>query len=150
MNNTSDSECQDDQSHQQTRRSFFARGYLWLRWLAGALLLYPVFRFIDFTPPKKPRLIKVSKDVPIGGFVVEHDFILFVDKDGPRAVSRKCTHLGCRLNYRTKENDLLCPCHQSRFTITGKRVSGPAKIDLVSYQVKKMSSKEGTGYIVSL
>jgi cytochrome b6-f complex iron-sulfur subunit len=149
MNNSSDSD-QDEQTPQQTRRSVLGRGYLWLRWLVGTLLLYPALKFIDFSPPKKPKLVKVSKDVPIGGFVVELDFILFVDKDGPRAISRKCTHLGCRLNFQTKENVLLCPCHQSRFTTTGNRISGPAKIDLPSYPVKKMSSKEGKGYIVSL
>ena len=150
MNNLSDNGCQNKQASKQSRRGFIGRGYLWLRWLAGALLLYPALKFIDFTPPKKPRFVKVSKNVPIGGFVLEHDFILFVDKDGPRAISRKCTHLGCRLNYRANENVLLCPCHQSRFKTNGNRISGPAKTDLPSYQVKKMSSKEGQGYIVSL
>jgi len=127
-----------------------ARGYLWLQWLAGALLLYPVMKFIDFSPPKKPRLVKVLKEVAINGFVVEHDFILFVDQDGPRAISRKCTHLGCRLNYQTRENVLLCPCHQSRFTTGGRRISGPAPKDLPSYPVTKMSGNEGPGYVVSL
>lgn len=134
-----------------SRRIFLAGSWSWLRWTAGALLLYPIFRFLGYRTPKQPRFVKVQKVVPVGGFVLEHDFILFVGKNGPWAVSRKCTHLGCRLNYQDKEELLLCPCHHSRFDKEGKRLSGPAQKNLPRFQVTMLrEDKDGKGYLVAL
>ena len=36
-----------------TRRTFLAGSWSWLRWGAGALLLYPVFRFLGYRAPKQ-------------------------------------------------------------------------------------------------
>ncbi|OGQ99944.1 MAG: hypothetical protein A2505_05030 [Deltaproteobacteria bacterium RIFOXYD12_FULL_55_16] len=134
-----------------TRRIFLAGSWSWLRWAAGILLLYPLFRFLGYRAPKQPRIVKVGKIVPVGGFALEHDFILFVGQGGPWAVSRKCTHLGCRLNYQEKEGVLLCPCHQSRFSREGVRLSGPARKNLPRFQVVTVrEAKDGKGYLVSL
>lgn len=134
-----------------TRRTFLAGSWSWLRWGGGGLLLYPLFRFLGYRTPKEPRIVKVHKVVPVGGFVLEHDFILFVGASGPWAVSRKCTHLGCRLNYQEKEGVLLCPCHQSRFSKEGFRISGPAKKNLPRFQVATVrEEKDGKGYLVTL
>ena len=134
-----------------TRRNFLAGSWSWLRWAAGALLLYPVLRFIGYRAPKQPRVVKVDKVVPLGGFATEHDFVLFVGKNGPWAVSRKCTHLGCRLNFEDKEGILLCPCHHSRFSKEGVRLSGPAQKNLPRFQVVTVrENKDVKGYIVTL
>jgi len=134
-----------------TRRAFLSGSWFWLRWGAGALLLYPLFRFLGYRAPKQPRTVKVDKIVPVGGFVLEHDFILFVGKTGPWAVSRKCTHLGCRLNFQEKEGILLCPCHHSRFSKEGARLSGPAKKNLSRFQVTTVrEGKDGKGYFVTM
>ena len=114
------------------------------------LLLYPLFRFLGYRTPKQPRIVKVDKVVPVGGFVLEHDFILFVGQDGPWAVSRKCTHLGCRLNFQEKEGILVCPCHHSQFNKDGLRLSGPAKKNLPRFQVATVrEDKDGKGYLVT-
>lgn len=136
--------------HVDGRRGFLGRAWFWLRWLAAGAILYPVLRFVTFEAPRKPRFVKVDKVVPIGGFAVEQEFILFVDKNGPWAVSRKCTHLGCRLNFLDQERILLCPCHQSKFTPSGERIAGPAKKNLPRYEVAVMNQQEGKGYIVTL
>ena len=134
-----------------TRRTFLAGSWSWLRWGAGALLLYPVFRFLGYRAPKQPRFVKVDKVVPMGGFALEHEFILFVGKNGPWAVSRKCTHLGCRLNFQDKEGILLCPCHHSRFSKEGVRLSGPAQKNLPRFQVVTVrENKDVKGYLVTL
>ncbi|MGV1098801.1 QcrA and Rieske domain-containing protein [Thiovibrio sp. JS02] len=134
-----------------SRRFVLAESWTWLRWFAWATLIYPVYRFLAYRTPKQPRYVKVDKVVPTGGFALEHDFILFVDETGPWAVSRKCTHLGCRLNYQDKEGILLCPCHQSRFSKTGERISGPARKNLPRFAVaKRQEGNVDKGYIVTL
>lgn len=134
-----------------SRRRFLVGAWGWLRWAAAGALLYPVSRFLGYRLPKKPRHVLVPRPVPLGGFLVEHDFILFVGNNGPWAVSRKCTHLGCRLNFQEKEGQLLCPCHQSRFSKDGVRISGPAKKNLPRFAVT--TTREGVevkGYTVAI
>jgi len=41
------------------------------------------------------------------------------------ALSSTCPHLGCRVDWRAKEKDYFCPCHNGVFDTTGKAVSGP-------------------------
>lgn len=47
---------------------------------------------------------------------------------------RKCTHLGCRLQFNEEEQTWDCPCHGSRFEKDGKLISGPAQSDLPKQQ----------------
>jgi cytochrome b6-f complex iron-sulfur subunit len=48
----------------------------------------------------------------------------FVERttDGLRAVSGICTHLGCRLALDAASRELLCPCHNAAFAVTGELV----------------------------
>ncbi|RUM48087.1 MAG: hypothetical protein DSY80_00225 [Desulfocapsa sp.] len=114
---------------------------------AGCAALYPLFRFLGFTVPKKPRIIEISKPVPLGGFYIGHDFLLFDDGQTTWAVSRRCTHLGCTVNYHEKEKIIECPCHQSRFTAKGVVLHGPAKKNLTRHKVEKL---DDGGYIVTI
>jgi cytochrome b6-f complex iron-sulfur subunit len=50
------------------------------------------------------------------------------------AVSRVCTHEGCTVNLPVaKLLTLNCPCHGSRFQVTGQVVNGPAARPLASF-----------------
>ena len=100
-------------------------------------LLYPLLRFIGYRVPKKPRLFEVTKQLANGQFLVHKEFVLFDRGDKAWAVSRKCTHLGCKLNFHEIEGYLECPCHQSRFNIEGVVARGPAKRDLDVFEVEK-------------
>lgn len=136
---------------EMSRRFFLSGAWGWLRWLSAFFLLYPVFRFLGYRAPRKPVYVKIDKIVPAGGFVLEHDFILFAGSEGPWAVSRKCTHLGCRLNYQEKEGVLVCPCHHSRFSREGVRLSGPAQKNLPRFEVAvRREEKVDKGYVVTL
>ena len=55
-----------------------------------------------------------------------YDPMIVVNSTGGVAVfSSKCPHLGCRIN-RTEGQELVCPCHGSRFNLQGEVVQGPA------------------------
>lgn len=114
---------------------------------ASFAALYPIIRFLGFTVPRKPRIVEVSKPLAAGELHIASDFMLFDDGTKAWAISRRCTHLGCTVNYHEKDQIVECPCHQSRFTLTGKVLHGPAKRDLNSYKVEKLD--EG-GYIVTI
>lgn len=113
-----------------------------LTYLAGSALVYPLFQFIGYRVPKKPVYVPINQTLPTTGYVVTPDFVLFDREDICWALSRKCTHLGCKLNYH-EENDILeCPCHQSQFVAkSGEVVKGPAKKPLPFFPVEKRSSE---------
>lgn len=100
-------------------------------------MLYPLLRFIRYEVPRRPKLIELHNQVPVSGVISHNDFILFDGEDGCWAVSRKCTHLGCKINYHEQDGILECPCHQSRFSPAGNVLHGPAKQHLTVYQVEK-------------
>lgn len=53
-----------------------------------------------------------------GAIVIHHNA-------GLNVYSSRCTHLGCRINL-AEGNELVCPCHGSRFNLDGSVVHGPA------------------------
>jgi Rieske Fe-S protein len=60
------------------------------------------------------------------------DWVLRV-RDGAgyeRAFVARCPHLGCKVERDTDGKGLTCPCHGSRFDLHGRRIAGPAKLDL--------------------
>ena len=139
-----------NESQKPTRRDVLNDGWRWLQYAVAVALLYPLGHFLGYKVPRKPRKVEVHKSLKVTGFIIEHDFIIFDGPQGPWAVSRKCTHLGCRLNYRENEKSLLCPCHQSRFTPEGKRVAGPAERNLPKFAVTALHENEDKGYQVTM
>lgn len=106
--------------------------------LIGALaLVYPLLRFLGYTVPRKPVKTLINQKLPANGILSTKDFILFDRDNKSWALSRKCTHLGCKLSYHEQGNYLECPCHQSRFTVDGTVVKGPAKENLALFPVEK-------------
>lgn len=65
--------------------------------------------------------------------------LFFVTAQGKRgAVSAKCTHAGCIVEWNAPDNSkipLRCPCHESHFALDGQVLSGPAKTPLQHYAV---------------
>lgn len=112
-------------------------------------LLYPLFKFIGYKVPQKKQFISIEKDLLPGGFHIADTFVLFVSEDGPWAVSRRCTHLGCMVVFNDTLKQLICPCHQSKFSTQGKRLSGPAVKDLSLFHVEKAPAGQ-KGYVVTV
>jgi cytochrome b6-f complex iron-sulfur subunit len=135
------------------RRTFLGLSLKWATGLLSLLLTYPLFRFLGFTVKAKPRYITVPTPLPLSGYHAGRDFILFANPGTPPyAVSRTCTHLGCRVNFLEDKQLIECPCHQSRFTAAGILISGPAKKNLPLYAVETKETPEGvvSGYVVTL
>ncbi len=81
----------------------------------------------QLTGGNKPIVVKAS-DLPDPVILIPVDEKIF------RAVSAKCTHLGCHV--RPTQNFLVCPCHGATFDLEGKVVRGPAPRALTIYPVK--------------
>ncbi len=122
------------------RRDFFKRCLL-LFFFGGTSI--PLFSFLMKERYRPPVEFQIRKELKVGEILLEKDFVLFMEKEGPLAVSRKCTHLGCKLNFLDKIQGFICPCHQSRFSWKGKYIKGPAKKDLKRFRVKKLEKKQG-------
>lgn len=130
------------------RRAYLISGWGWIKLGAFSAFFYPVFKFVKFYIPPKPRFVRVEKKLLVGDVHLDPDFVLFVGKNKAWAVSRKCTHLGCRLNFSEEAKHLICPCHHSQFTPDGIRIAGPAKANLVQYPVEPLP--ENKGFMVRL
>lgn len=65
-------------------------------------------------------------------------FYLVHNADGVMALSRTCTHMGCKVPWNQGEECFHCPCHNSKFDRNGVRFAGPAKrpLDLVKLAVQ--------------
>lgn len=56
---------------------------------------------------------------------------VYKDEDGEiHALSPRCTHMGCLVNWNNAERTWDCPCHGSRFTYDGRALNTPAYVDL--------------------
>jgi glycine/D-amino acid oxidase-like deaminating enzyme/nitrite reductase/ring-hydroxylating ferredoxin subunit len=67
---------------------------------------------------------------PGEGDIVRHDgekVAAYRDEHGElSAVSPRCTHLGCQVDWNSAERSWDCPCHGSRFAPGGEVLEGPA------------------------
>jgi menaquinol-cytochrome c reductase iron-sulfur subunit len=51
-------------------------------------------------------------------------------------LSNVCTHLSCRVTWKTDKLEFLCPCHDGVFDKEGAVVSGPPPTPLKRYETK--------------
>jgi len=52
------------------------------------------------------------------------------DKDKVRAMSATCPHLGCSIDAGADHKSFGCPCHTSKFALSGKAEAGPSPRDM--------------------
>lgn len=57
------------------------------------------------------------------------------------AFSPQCPHLGCAYHWVAKQNEFLCPCHASTFSIEGQVLTGPAPRALDRFEVNVEGDK---------
>ncbi|RKZ11899.1 hypothetical protein DRQ32_04900 [bacterium] len=54
-----------------------------------------------------------------------------------RALAAKCTHEGCTVQYSTAESVVWCACHNARFDLDGRVISGPPPKPLQEFDVRR-------------
>lgn len=72
---------------------------------------------VDEVAPGEAAILNVDGD----------DIAAFRDEDGKvHAVSAVCSHLGCIVGWNSTDRTWDCPCHGSRFALSGEVIAGPA------------------------
>ncbi len=62
--------------------------------------------------------------------------MLFKDRQGTfRALAATCTHLACIVQFQQEDNIVWCACHNAKFSLSGKVISGPPPDALEGYDV---------------
>ena len=138
------SEEQKSSNNKNKRRDFLGMllGGGFFAWIIS--LFYPVLKYLD---PPKVEEVKVSS-VKIGAVEdMEKDsgkIIKFGNK--PVIVVRKpegeyiafagvCTHLDCIVQFRKDYGQIYCACHNGRYDLNGRNVSGPPPAPLKRFGV---------------
>jgi cytochrome b6-f complex iron-sulfur subunit len=116
-------------------------------WLAS--VLYPVISYLKPLPLSgatgpirltRGETAKIERDkftiVPAGA----KRLLVFEDPDGEvQALDAKCTHEGCTVRYVPGESLIWCPCHNGRFDLHGRVLSGPPPRPLAQHTVNRES-----------
>lgn len=104
---------------------------------SSALVLLVIYPIVSFLKPPKQREVEVS-DVKISNLddfdVGESKIVRFgnkpvivirKEKEHFVALSAACTHLDCTVQYKKDESVIWCACHNGKFDLTGRNISGP-------------------------
>lgn len=95
----------------------------------------------DLGPPERfaldapPRKIEIVAPILKDGWTAARNVLVgaaFIRRTGPApgdldARSAVCPHLGCAVGYDAAQKTYLCPCHDSRFALSGAKLSGPSE-----------------------
>ena len=63
-------------------------------------------------------------------------YLIRAHDGGILAVYRRCTHLGCSVNWEPDQNRFFCPCHASAFDVNGDVENPPAPRALDTFPVQ--------------
>lgn len=77
-----------------------------------------------------------SLNTPGGSLSANRIIIARVSSTEFTALSQACTHQGTAVNYRSNQQDFLCPNHGSIFNKNGGVVKGPASSPLRKYNTE--------------
>ena len=91
----------------------------------------PSFVRIDKAPPSelRPNSGKVFR------FGSKPGLLMLTSEGEYRAISATCTHLNCTVQYRNDVRQVWCACHNGKYDLNGRNVSGPPPRPLDEYRV---------------
>ena len=133
-------------SNSTSRRHFIdiLLGASALGWIAS--IAYPIIRYLKPLPQSgatgptrltRDEATKLEEKkfviVPVSGQRV----IVFQAQDQLLAFSAKCTHEGCTVTFQQGQGVIWCPCHDGRFDLSGRVLSGPPPQPLTKYVAQR-------------
>jgi Rieske Fe-S protein len=116
----------------------------------AAAILYPLLAYlkppiqgeVEVTSVKAGKLSEIEKDSgKIVRFGSKPVILIRTANDELRAYSATCTHLACTVQYRKDMGLIWCACHNGKYDINGRNVSGPPPRPLDEYQVIKQGDE---------
>jgi len=89
-------------------------------------------RFKLGAPPSRVAIVApiiqdawtAARDVVLGAAWIRRTGAGPKDLDARSAV---CPHLGCAVGWDAGKGNYLCPCHDSRFAVSGEKLTGPSE-----------------------
>jgi len=132
------------ETHGSTRRGF-------LNYLLGTsvvatitAIVYPIFRFMV-----PPEIVEAQQNSVVAGkmndiaantgkifkFGSKPGILIKTAAGDVKAFSASCTHLDCIVQYDGKEKCITCACHNGKYDLTGKNISGPPPRPLEEFTV---------------
>ena len=136
-------ESQEDKV--ESRRIFLKRLWMALGLLAGAEFIGVISGFLfsgkgnsKETEAKKlieAGLVESFKPNSVTPFRGGRFFLARLEDGGFIAISLRCSHLGCSINWEENKKRFICPCHASAFDIEGEVLNPPAPKALDYYPV---------------
>ncbi len=107
-------------------------------------ILYPILAYL--IPPKQRevivsnvkagKLIDIEKD---SGRIIKFGrkpvILIRTSKGDLKAFSATCTHLDCTVQYRKDMGMIWCACHNGKYDLNGRNVSGPPPRPLDEFKV---------------
>ena len=112
---------------------------------SAASFLYPIVRYLV-----PPAAVDLGGDSVVAAKVGElkvnsgkifrfgsRPGLLVHTADGEyRAMSAVCTHLNCTVQYRSDLREVWCACHNGKYNLDGRNISGPPPRPLEAFDVQ--------------
>jgi len=110
-----------------------------------ASFIYPVLRYL--VPPAVADLggdeivaAKLTELKPNSGKIFRFGnrpgLLIYTASGEYRAMSAVCTHLSCTVQYRDDLRQVWCACHNGKYDLNGRNVSGPPPRPLEAFEVQ--------------
>jgi Rieske Fe-S protein len=122
--------------HDGNQAPLTRRRLVWLWWVAGLIVVGGQLLWLLkllFTPRKSggsagPVTVGPVESFPRGSVTHfwKERFLLVRRPAGFLALSQRCTHQTCNVHFVPERREIICPCHGSRFSLTGAVLTGPA------------------------
>jgi cytochrome b6-f complex iron-sulfur subunit len=113
--------------------------FAWMGSILYPLISYlrpPVQGEVEVSSVKVGKLADIPKD---SGVVVKFGnkpaIVIRTASGEVRAFSAVCTHLDCTVQYRADFGAIWCACHNGKYDLSGRNISGPPPRPLEQYRV---------------
>jgi Rieske Fe-S protein len=109
-----------------------------------ASILYPIIAYlkppaqreVEVSSIKAGKLKDFEKDTgKILKFGSKPIIVVHTAKGDLKAFSAVCTHLDCTVQYKKDMGVIWCACHNGKYDLTGRNISGPPPRALEEYRV---------------